>query len=362
MKVLGLMSGTSMDGLDCCLADILIDRKYNLNYKIIKFKTYKYPKVIKDLIYKNIGNKNKDEILKADIHLGKYFYKLSRKFVGNEPIDLISSHGQTIHHLSGFKSKQIGHPKYLYEYFKVPLIYNFRKKDIQLGGQGAPLIPFLDWLIFKNENKNLIILNIGGIANISYIPKNGLRNKVFGFDTGPGMCLIDELSKIKFKKDFDIDAKFSSKGKINHELLEYLMQDKYICMLPPKSTTREYFGKEYVNEILRKYSHLSNYDILRTFVKFTSESIISNINLICDIKNIDSLIVSGGGSHHRILINDMKEKISNLSSSNDYNISVDSKEALLMCVMGYTSYFKIHNNMPTVTGACQYDIYGEVYE
>ena len=362
MKVLGLMSGTSMDGLDCCLADINMDNKYNFEYKIIKYKTYQYSEHIKNIIYKSLGKSKLHEIKYIDSELGKCFYEICKDFINKEKVEIISSHGQTIYHDGRTKTIQVGNPRYLYKYFNVPVFFNFREKDIILGGEGAPLMPFLDWLLFNKENKNLIILNIGGIANITYISNNGNRNEVVGYDTGPGMGLIDEHCKFIFGHDMDLNCIFSSKGNVDKVLLSTLLEDDFVNLLPPKSTTREYYGFSYLQKIYKKFNYLSNYDILRTLVKFTSEAILKNIKHIIDLNKIDKMIVSGGGSHHNILINDIKEKVSNLYLSDEYGIAVDSKEALLMCVLGYTCYKNLNNNMPNVTGASKYDVYGEVYE
>ena len=193
MKVLGLMSGTSMDGLDCCLAEILLSTE--LNFNILDFKTYSYDYKTIEKISNNIGTNNIEKVKSLDEYLGKIFSDISYKFLGNRKIDLIASHGQTIIHQNAEKSIQVGDPKYLHDRFKVPVVFNFRGKDILLGGTGAPLIPYLDWLLFKLNQKNTITLNIGGISNITFIPSSGSRSDVLGFDVGPGMSLIDEYVK-----------------------------------------------------------------------------------------------------------------------------------------------------------------------
>ena len=203
MKVLGLMSGTSMDGVDCCYVDININNHYNLKYKILDYNLYAFTKKIKKLVYNSIGNYESDTSKQCHQELGKFFQHISAHFLKKNRVDLISLHGQTISHINNIKSIQIGNPKFLYDYFKVPVCFDFRSNDILLGGSGAPLVPFLDWLLFRNSSTNIITLNLGGIANISYLPKNCLRDNVIGFDTGPGMCLIDEYVKYKFNLDYD---------------------------------------------------------------------------------------------------------------------------------------------------------------
>ena len=359
MKVLGLMSGTSMDGLDCCLAEILISKK--MEFDILDFKTYSYDNKIIKMISNNIGAINIDQIKSLDDTLGKIFSDIVADFLINRKIDLISSHGQTIIHQSAERSVQVGNPKYMHNRFKVPVLHNFREKDILLGGTGAPLIPYLDWLLFNINKKNTATLNIGGISNVTFIPSSGLRSDVLGFDVGPGMSLIDEYVKLEFNDLLDHNCKYSSKGKICYEMLEFLLKDEFVLSLPPKSTTREYFGLIYLKKIINKFSKLKNYDFLRTLVKFTAESIIYNINTYFKY-NIDEIVISGGGAHHTLLVKDLNENLSNLCFMDKYKISIDNKESFLMAILGYTCYNKITNNMPSVTGASKYAVYGQIYE
>jgi len=360
MKVLGLMSGTSMDGLDCCLCEISLSKKFT--YNILEHNTYKYSNDIIQNISNNVGEDDVNSIKSLDNYLGYIFRDIVSEFLNKKTVDLISTHGQTIIHQSGIKSVQIGNPKFIYDRFKVPVIHNFRQKDISLGGTGAPLVPFLDWLLFNKLKKNTVAVNIGGIANITFIPSSGLRNEVLGFDTGPGMALIDEYVKSEFNNMYDVDSKYSSKGSVSNEMLEYLLEDKFVLSYPPKSTTREYFGCKYLSKIKNKFKSIDKYDFLRTLVKFTSEAISHNIYHLLKKVKIDKVVISGGGAHHKLLVNDLKENFSNLYLMNKYKISVDNKEAFLMAVLGYTCYNNIINNMPSVTGAYQDDIYGEIYE
>ena len=145
-------------------------------------------------------------------------------------------------------------------------------------------------------------------------------------------------------------------------MVNYLLEDKYILLHPPKSTTREYFGYKYLIKIKNKFKYINKYDFLRSLVKFTAESISYNIDHFLEDIKIDEVVISGGGAHHQLLVNDLKENVSNLYLMNKYKISVDNKEAFLIAVLGYTCYNNIVNNMPSVTGASKDEIYGEIYE
>ena len=364
MKVLGLMSGTSMDGLDCGLFDITLNQNYNLKWSCLDFKTFKYSKIIKQ----NISNSLDGDLYavkKIDRLLGIEIAKISKAFIKNRDIDYVASHGQTISHNDGVSSVQISDPKYLHQIFNVPIIYDFRQADIKLGGNGAPLMPFLDWLLFKNMDKDIVTLNIGGISNISYIPKSNNRDDVIGFDTGPGMSLVDECCFYFYNEPFDNNAKYSSKGEINDIILKELMQNDYVNRVPPKSTGRSEFGSDIVYYFKEKYHHIEPNDLIRTFCAFTAKSIVSNLEKFLNFNNSKiELIVSGGGVHHPILMDDLKNysSINQLKKIDSYGISSDMKESLLIAVLGAAHINAIPANMPSVTGAKDLILLGEIYK
>ena len=360
-KILGLMSGTSMDGLDCCLCDLKIDNNYNFNYNILDWKTFKYDEKIKSLIKDSIAN---PKIIKTsnDI-LGKIFSKISHFFLNGRKIDLIGSHGQTIQHIDKQLTKQIGNPKFLFKSFNVPVVYNFREKDLLANGNGAPLMPYLDWLLFKNNKKDTFTLNIGGISNLCKISKNISRQEVIGFDSGPGMSLIDEFVNEVWNEPMDYNGKYSSKGKTIKELEKELLLHDYIIKEPPKSTGKEEFGLDLVKNIIKNYQSFSSEDILRTLVTFTAKSI--SINLIKYLKfknrNFD-FYINGGGVHHPILLDDIKyfTKIENFSELQLIGIHQDNKEALLIATLALSRFLNIPANMSKVTGSIGNFVLGDI--
>ena len=351
-----------MDGLDCCLSEVYIDQKYNFNYKIIDFKTFNYSQKTKNIIKSALSNNN-NKIKQANQYLGELFFKKTKEFIKNRKIDLIGSHGQTIFHKDKIKSIQIGDPKLLKQYFKIPIIYNFREKDIINGGNGAPLVPFLDWLLFRKEKTNTILINIGGISNISFIKKNISKNNVIGFDVGPGMCLIDQFCNNTWGENLDYNGKFSNKGKINTTLLNELMEHYMIKKKPPKSMSREDFNINFLSKIL-KNKNILDYDIIRTLVSFTAEAIVYNINKYIKFNDKTNLVISGGGLHHHLLINEVKEKIklTEIKLFQKKGIHPDCKEAFLICVMTVANYINIPSNMKKVTGSKKDVILGEKYD
>ena len=357
------MSGTSMDGLDMCLAEIYLDNNYVFEYHIIDSKYQEFDLNTIEFIKKTIAdNSYIDEL---NDYLGRKYLDIVKQYFCSNDLDIISMHGQTVVHIDKVKSIQVGNPEFLKSAFNVPVIYNFRHSDIEKGGNGAPLIPFLDWLLLRNYNTDVVTLNIGGISNISWIKKNGNISDVEGFDTGPGMSLIEEFVLLKWGFRYDKEGYLASQGKIDDNLLKELMNHRYISKKPPKSTGREEFGIDMLELLISKFPNINRNDFLRTLVRFTAESIIYNFQYIKDISLEDTtLMISGGGINNKLLIRDINQK-SNFTSiikSNDIGIDSDIKEAFLMCVMGMGRFINLETNIPNVTGASQSVLCGDIYD
>ena len=351
-----------MDGLDMCLANISLDQDYSFEYEIIDSNYEEFDSFTVELINKTINNIEYLDDLND--HIGKLFSNIVYKYYSSKGIDAISMHGQTVKHLEKVESVQAGNPKFLYEKFKVPIIYNFRHADILESGNGAPLMPFLDWLLFREYNNDVVTLNIGGISNISYIKKNCDLNNVTGFDTGPGMSLIDEFTLLNWGIRYDKDGALARKGKVDNDLLDYLMKNKYINKIPPKSTGRDVFGLNFVNDVMNKFQNINRLDMLRTLVRFTATSIIFNIQYLQKIViNKSILIISGGGINNKLLLSDINEigSFKNIITSDKAGINPDYKESLLMAVLGLGKILNLDTNVPSVTGAKRFVSCGEIY-
>ena len=350
-----------MDGLDCGIFDLNLSDDLNLNWSCTFFHTFPFSQEIRQLINKALLGYEKS-ILYADMELGELFSSIVLDLL-DEEIDLIASHGQTISHIDGHSTRQIGNLSSLKKKCNIPLINNFRQADIDVGGNGAPLMPFLDWILFKESKLDTITLNLGGIANLSYIPRSGIRKHVKGFDTGPGMALIDEAAKLYFSKEMDENGLIAKSGTINSELLNVLLEEEFILKKPPKSTGRDIFGKKLVNKINGIFLEIKPEDIIRTFSFFTAESISINIKNFLNINPEKCrLIISGGGVKHQVLMSDISiaTKIVNVKTSDDFGINPNMKESLLMAVLGLAKVLKFPANMPSVTGAKKEIILGEI--
>ena len=361
--VLGIMSGTSMDAVDCIISEIEISNNFDFSFNVIEQKSFPIPLQIRDEIISVVENPKLD-YHGLDNQIGEFYGQCVSQLKNTNLLDSIAIHGQTIYHKERVKSIQIGNPKYLHHKFNIPILYDFRKNDISENGTGAPLMPYLDWLLLKNSDFSDFTLNIGGIANITSIPKDANKDEVVGYDTGPGMALIDECCMHFWNAQFDKDGQYSKNGKIIEEILNDLMNHPFINEKFPKSTGRDIFGKKMVNEIVDKFHQESPQNILRTLIAFTAKSITSNLNKIRNFMPSNSrLFISGGGIHHPILLDDLKNysQIQSIENSNSLGIHPDYKEALLMAVLGYSKMNQLRSNMPCVTGANCEIVLGDIY-
>jgi len=378
--VIGLMSGTSVDGIDSALVEIT-GNGINTKFKELFFSTYPYPKGLKELILKNSlkETSNVEDICRLNFLIGKLFAKAAIKLckdygISINQIDLIGSHGQTIHHLPeekklfGEKIKstlQIGDPSVISKLTGVVTVGDFRTGDMALGGQGAPLVPYFDFLTFRSKKVNRALLNIGGIANITLLKKKATIDDVIAFDTGPGNILIDLLAKKYFNKKFDKDGKIASSGKLNESLLQKIIElDEYINKKPPKSTGRERYNEEFFRDALKEFHNIPPLDIITTFTEYTAYAVYHNyqkfLKKICEISE---LLVSGGGSNNLFIMKSLQkyfgEKVKVVKVETD-KMSVDSKEAVCFAIFANETISGNPINIPSVTGASSKTILGKI--
>lgn len=361
IRAAGLMTGTSMDGLDIVVADISLNN--DVHYQIINEISIPYPNDLKERIRQVVYNPELD-YHKLDDYLGQWYadtlYAHLQKVKINN-LDLIGSHGQTIHHISGKFSVQIGSPKYLVKKLNVPVISDFRSADIDAGGTGAPLMPKIDEWLFRNKETSIITLNIGGIANVTLLPSK-YNNDVIGFDTGPGMSLLDEAYLKIFNNGFDHNGNLALKGNIDRDLVTTWLNQAYFIQPPPKSTGRDQFGLNWLNTYMKYADRYNNEDILATLSYFTAQSVFQGCEEFINSNNVSKLIVSGGGAHHMCIMKFLNNLFSPIEvvPSSKFNISVDSKEALGFAIFAVANIKEIPSNLPSVTGAHKSVILGKI--
>lgn len=359
MRVAGIMSGTSLDGVDVAVVDIGRSK-----IETVAHRSTPYPPAVRAAILA-ISNTTTTTgaISWLNFRLGEIYADAVRHAgVPLKSIKLIGCHGQTIFH-EGTKLRntmQIGEAAVIAERTGIPVVSDFRVADIAAGGQGAPLVPFVDYLLFRHKKRGRIILNIGGIANFTAIPANAKPEDVIAFDTGPGNMVMDALTSelTKGRQLFDRDGAIAASGHIDRKLLDRLMRDPYFKRKPPKSAGREQYGAEFV--AMLKATGVSLRDLIATATAFTAATIAFGIRKAK--VPVSELIASGGGVHNRQLMNQLSAYLPELSiaTTNDYGIDGDAKEAIAFAVLAHETYRGRPSNLPSATGARHRAILGKI--
>jgi anhydro-N-acetylmuramic acid kinase len=376
--VVGLMSGTSADGIDAALVEITNSGTKSI-VRQLAFNTYPYPAGYKQFLLKNSNTQTAklDDITRLDMLIASFFADAVKNVIRKAgrhigEIDLIGSHGQTIHHLPAAtkmfgksirSTLQIGNTSAIAKLTGIITVGNFRTGDIAVGGTGAPLVPLYDYIILRSPKFDRAILNIGGIANITSLPKKCSINRVLAFDTGPGNMLIDRLMYHLYNKQYDKKGEIALSGKILPRILYKLSQHPYLKLKPPKSTGREMFGDEIVKSIIRQSHGNKKKDIITTVAEFTALSIYQSYLMFIKPKNnIQELIVSGGGVHNQYIMEALKRYFNqtDVRTTSELGISVDAKEAVCFALLANETISGNPGNVPGATGANRQTILGTI--
>ena len=382
LLVLGLMSGTSADGVDVALACIS-GAPPKLGAKLLAHTSVGFPLAVRKQILRAAEQAPVAPAVLSQLNfrLGEVFAEAAltacRKFrLSPRRVALIGSHGQTIFHQgppaahrgrSTASTLQIGEPSVIAARTGIMTIADFRPADIALGGQGAPLVPYADYLLYRHENLGRVALNLGGIANITVLPRAAKPSQVVAFDTGPANMLIDALVGhfSRGRQRFDRDARLAGRGRSIPALLTALMRDPYLRLAPPKSTGREYYGDAYVKKVLamgRRY-HAEPNDLIRSVTLFTALSVVDALHrFVLPKTKIRQLIVSGGGARNPLIFAQIAAALPSIEvlSSSELGIPEDAKEAFAFALLAYETYHRRPGNLPSATGACHPAILGKV--
>lgn len=366
MFVVGFMSGTSLDGLS--IGYVQIDGQVpGLSSKFITGRTYAFP----DSLRRDLSTlaKSKPTIAqtfaKCHRQLGLFAADSLRNFIHSESLkhpDLAGFHGQTVYHepnKNGTTTLQIGDPSLICAEFNIPVVSDFRSMDTAVGGQGAPMVPIVDYLTYRSEEKTRVVLNIGGIANITVLPCGCDLGRVLGFDVGPGNILIDSVVErlTNSQMSYDKDGAIASNGAVSKELLDFILRiDDYRSQPYPKTTGRELYGEAFVEQILTsaKQLKLSKEEIVTTVTEYTSLMITHHLKALRGKGTItDELIVGGGGSKNHYLMDRLRQANPNLlvEFHDKYGVPSDFWESYAFAVLAYLSYSGFTGNVPSVTGA-----------
>src|SRR6266849_345523 len=382
MLVLGMMSGTSADGIDIALARIS-GAPPNLNAQLLGHTSNKFPPALREEILRVAEQRPvcSGGLSQLNFRLGEIFADAAlaacRRFrVPPSKIALIGSHGQTIFH-QGLPSKYFGSPtastlqtgeaSVIAARTGITTVGDFRPADIALGGQGAPLVPYADYVLYRHPKLGRVSLNLGGIANITVIPANAKPSQVFAFDTGPANMLIDALVAhfTRGRLRFDKNARLASQGRSIRGLLDELLSDPYLKLAPPKSTGREYYGRAYLQTLLalgRRHRARPN-DLIRAATIFTALSIVDALNrFVLPNTKIHQLIASGGGAHNPLILAQISAALPGIEvlPSSRLGVPEDAKEAFAFALLAYETFHQRPANLPSATGARGPAILGKI--
>jgi len=353
VRVAGVMSGTSLDGIDVAVVEIRGRR-----IRTVGFQSTPYPETTRAAL---LGHLDTASISRLNFFLGELYARAVRKAVRRfGPIALIGCHGQTIYHEGGHHTLQIGEPAVVAEALGVPVVSNFRARDIAAGGEGAPLVPYVDYLLFRHPRRARIALNIGGIANITLIPPAAGPRDVIAFDTGPGNMVIDALAReyTRGRLNYDRDAKIASSGRLSPKLLDELLADPYYRRKPPKSAGREQYGAEFVARLKR--SKLPLRSLIATATVLTAATIAHAVRQTGTAPA--DLIVSGGGVHNPLIMGYLAAFLpgASVASSARFGIDPDAKEAIAFAILAHETWRRRRANLPSATGARRAVLLGDI--
>jgi anhydro-N-acetylmuramic acid kinase len=382
MLVIGMMSGTSADGIDVALAEVR-GGPPRLRCRLLHHTTMRMQPAVRTEVLRIAEGATctAGEISQLNFRLGGAFADAAvaacKEFrVALSRVKLIGSHGQTIFHQgravpflgkSTASTLQIGEPAVIAAQTGVTAVGDFRVADMAVGGQGAPLVPFADWILYRDDKLGRVSLNLGGIGNVTVLPAGAKPGQVLAFDTGPGNMLIDALvwHFTRKKQRFDRGARLARQGQVNAPLLKALLRDPYLKLGPPKSTGREYYGRAYFQELLRlgKKHRATPNDLIRTTTEFTVDSVVDALKrFVLRKTKISQLIVSGGGARNPLILAQLTAALTPMEvvPSSKLGLPEEAKEAYAFALMAYETLHCRPGNLPSATGAHKEAILGKI--
>ncbi len=371
------MSGTSLDGIDVAIVDIT-GSGFKAKINVLTSHSVPYPKKIREaLLAVSNSSAFTGDISRLNFLLGELYAEAleetaERASIPLDTVKLIGCHGQTIFHEGqggqylGKKvasTFQIGESSVISERTGITVISNFRECDMAAGGKGAPLVPYLDYMMIRHRGRGRVAVNIGGIANLTAIPPNTNTDRVIAFDTGPGNMVIDQLvARITQGGQFyDRDGVMAAAGELDAKLLAKLLRDKYFRAKPPKTAGREQYGSEFVTKLLD--TELSSEDLIATATALTAESIAAAVrNFVLPEMRVDEIFVSGGGTHNPTLMRMLRKALDTIpvKYTSEVGLDVDAKEAVAFAVMAYETAHSRPSNVPVATGAKRAVVLGKL--
>lgn len=366
MYAIGLMSGTSLDGIDAALCEIK-GHGSQTSIRLVEFITHPMDEQLVEKIRKACFKESSsvDLICSLNFEIGYAFSEavsalLKKAKMDSSQIDFIASHGQTIYHqpiadeTHVASTLQIGEAAMIAYKHNCQVISNFRVMDMAAGGQGAPLVPYSEYVLYARPNENICLLNLGGIANITWLNGSMDPSQILAFDTGPANMMINAAMKKLYHQSYDDNGKVAASGSLIMPLLNELQSDSYFELEPPKSTGRELFGEDRTIALIEKYQNYKKEDIVHTLTRFTAWSVAYHIKkYLCKDHPLDRLLVGGGGAHNATIMSMLAEELPNVEvlSQDDVGYSADAKEAMAFVILGNETLHGGFSNVKSATGA-----------
>ncbi len=387
MVVAGIMSGTSADGIDVALVRI---RPYNRDaagqpgrIQLLSHVAVPYPRAVRCRVLEAMNGEHESvaELSRLHWRLGQLYADAVENALEKHPmrLDLIGCHGQTMYHQASARNTlggrvactwQMGEASVLAARLGVPVVSDFRPADVAVGGQGAPLVPLLDYVLFRHAKRNRVLQNLGGIGNLTVVRANAAADDVFAFDTGPANMVVDAIMMECFRKPYDAGGTVAARGKVLEPVLRHFLANPFFRKAPPKSTGREQFGREFAAEFLARCRSLQarDKDAVATATAFTARTIGIAWKRLVQPALADAptdFIVAGGGAENGTIMEMLRQEIAQggnvaVRRSDDLGLPAAAKEATAFALLACQTWHGLPGNMPRVTGAERPVILGKI--
>lgn len=381
MIIAGVMSGTSADGIDVALVRTT-GAGERLRLKLLRHSHSDYPVKVREalLALMNARSASVADISRMDFLLSELYadaVKTAMRKAGVKKVELVGCHGQTIYH-QGERQKFLGHNvsctwqlgegAVLAARLKTNVVSDFRPADMAAGGKGAPLVPFLDHVVYRDKARGRILQNLGGIANLTAIPPNASLEDLIAFDTGPGNMVTDACMERLYGERFDRDGKIAASGRVLSRPLSRWLRHSYFSKRPPKTAGREEFGREFVEKFIHSCGQTRKQDIVATATALTAQSIGMQVRAFVLVQKrngaYSEYIVAGGGAKNRALMKMLRAEVESLGlslvSSMRFGVPTQAKEAMAFALLAYQTWHRRTSNVPTATGAERPAILGKI--
>jgi anhydro-N-acetylmuramic acid kinase len=381
MIVAGVMSGTSADGIDVAIVRVL-GRGFRTRFQLLAHEHYAYPAAVRRTVLAamNAQAASVADLARLSFVLGELYADAVNATAKKHStkLELIGCHGQTMYHqgdAASFLGRKVactwqtGEGAIIAARCGVPVVTDFRTADMAAGGAGAPLVPFLDYILFRHARRGRIVQNIGGIGNLSAIPPAAKPEEVIAFDTGPGNMVMDQVMERLFNRSYDKDGAVAAKGKPLEVVASEVLNTKFFRRKPPKTAGREEFGREFVDALLKRCGNARKEDVVATATEITARSIADSVRSQLprsddEPKRYHDYIVSGGGARNKTLMQWIRRELEpfglRIRKTDEMGLLSEAKEAVAFAVMAYQTWRREPSNIPSATGASKPAVLGKV--